>query len=194
MNDRDDFLPAVRNAAWWSGDSRMAANGRAVEAILIKQGKHEREDISDLEPVRMGHIMQPLIGRLAQDKLGIELKDADYALTHSKESWLKSHFDFISTDGTTLVEAKTYRFSGHSRADQGLYRPEGELAMWEKRDPILLTEQALTKKGLLDEAMIEQLKAKAAEIVDAAIIQAQNDPEPTVKDMFSNIYSSQKVG
>jgi len=97
-------------------------------------------------------------------------------------------------DGPTLVEAKTYRFSGHSRADQALYRPEGELAMWEKRDPILLTEQALTKKGLLDEAMIEQLKAKAAEIVDAAIIQAQNDPEPTVKDMFSNIYSSQKVG
>jgi acetoin:2,6-dichlorophenolindophenol oxidoreductase subunit alpha len=97
-------------------------------------------------------------------------------------------------DGPTLVEAKTYRFSGHSRADQALYRPEGELAMWEKRDPILLTEQALTKKGLLDEAMIEQLKAKAAEIVDVAIIQAQNDPEPTVKDMFSNIYSSQKVG
>ena len=97
-------------------------------------------------------------------------------------------------DGPTLVEAKTYRFSGHSRADQALYRPEGELAMWEKRDPILLTEQALTKKGLLDEAMIEQLKAKAAEIVDVAIIQAQNDPEPTVKDMFSNIYSFQKVG
>jgi len=99
-----------------------------------------------------------------------------------------------SGDGPTLVEAKTYRFSGHSRADQGLYRPEGELAMWEKRDPILLTEQALTKKGQLDEATIEQMKATAAEIVDAAIIQAQNDPEPTVKDMFSNIYSSQKVG
>ncbi len=97
-------------------------------------------------------------------------------------------------DGPTLVEAKTYRFSGHSRADQALYRPEGELAMWEKRDPILLTEQALTKKGLLNEATIEQMKVTAAEIVNAAIIQAQKDPEPTVNDMFSNIYSSQKVG
>jgi hypothetical protein len=117
MNDREDFLPEVRNSAWWSGDSRMAANGRAVEAILIKQGKHEREDISDLEPVRMGHIMQPLIGRLAQDKLGIELKDADYALTHSKESWLRSHFDFISTDGTTLVEAKNYNAAYRNKFD-----------------------------------------------------------------------------
>ena len=117
MNDRDDFLPEIRNSAWWSGDSRMAANGKAVEAILIKQGKHEREDISDLEPVRMGHIMQPLIGRLAQDKLGIELKEADYALSHSKESWLKSHFDFISTDGETLVEAKNYNAQVRSKFD-----------------------------------------------------------------------------
>ena len=117
MNDRDDFLPEVRNSAWWSGDSRMAANGRAVEAILIKQGKHEREDISDLEPVRMGYIMQPLIGRLAQDKLGIELKDADYALAHNKESWLKSHFDFISADGTTLVEAKNYNAAYRNKFD-----------------------------------------------------------------------------
>ena len=117
MNDRDDFAPAVRNSAWWSGDSRMAANGKAVEAILIKQGRHEREDISDLEPVRMGHIMQPLIGRLAQDRLGIELKDADYALTHSKESWLRSHFDFISVDGTTLVEAKNYNAAIRNKFD-----------------------------------------------------------------------------
>ena len=117
MNDRDDFAPAVRNAAWWSGDSRMAANGKAVEAILIKQGRHEREDISDLEPVRMGHIMQPLIGCLAQDRLGIELKDADYALTHHKEAWLKSHFDFISVDGTTLVEAKNYNAAVRNKFD-----------------------------------------------------------------------------
>ena len=117
MNDRDDFAPEVRNSAWWSGDSRMAASGRAVEAILIKQGKHEREDISDLEPVKMGHIMQPLIGRLAQDKLGIELKDADYALAHNKESWLKSHFDFISADGATLVEAKNYNAAYRNKFD-----------------------------------------------------------------------------
>ena len=97
-------------------------------------------------------------------------------------------------DGPTLVEAKTYRFSGHSRADQALYRPEGELEKWQKRDPILLTEQALTKKRILDDAKIAQMKANAEKIVEAAIEQASKDPEPTVKDMFSNIFTSQKVG
>jgi len=103
-----DFAPEIRNSAWWSGDSRMAANGKAAEAILIKQGKLEREEISHLENVRMGHVMQPVIGRLAQDRLQIELKDADYSMTHPKETWLRSHFDFISADGTVLVEAKNY--------------------------------------------------------------------------------------
>jgi hypothetical protein len=104
----DEFAPEIRNSAWWSGDSRMAANGKASEAILIKQGKLDREDISHLENVKMGHVMQPVIGRLAQDRLQMELKDADYAMTHPKESWLRSHFDFISADGTVLVEAKNY--------------------------------------------------------------------------------------
>ncbi len=117
MNDEQDFLPEIRNSAWYSGDSRMAANGRAVEAILTKQGKLPIPDLSDIEAVQMGKIMQPLIGRLAQDRLGIELKDADYALTHSKESWLKSHFDFIAADGETLVEAKNYNAQVRSKFD-----------------------------------------------------------------------------
>src|ERR671930_220821 len=40
--------------------------------------------------------------------------------------------------GPSLVEAKTYRFSGHSRADPGKYRPPGELDAWKKRDPVAL--------------------------------------------------------
>jgi predicted phage-related endonuclease len=116
-NDQADFAPAIRNGAWWSGDSRKAANGRAVDAILTKQGKLPIEDISHLEPVRMGHVMQPVIGRLFQEKHGIELKDADYALSHSTNDWFRSHFDFISADGNTLVEAKNYNAGVRNKFD-----------------------------------------------------------------------------
>lgn len=116
-NDINDFAPEVRNSAWWSGDSRKAANGRGNDAVLEKLGLKERPDLSNIEAVQMGHVMQPIIGRLAQDKLKIELKDADYALTHPKEQWLKSHFDFISADGKTLVEAKNYNASVRNKFD-----------------------------------------------------------------------------
>jgi predicted phage-related endonuclease len=117
MNAADDFAPEVRNSAWWSGDSRKAANGRGNEAVLEKLGLKERPDLSEVEAVQMGHVMQPVIGRLAQNKLKIELKDADYALVHPKETWLKSHFDFISADGKTLVEAKNYNAAVRNKFD-----------------------------------------------------------------------------
>ena len=37
-----------------------------------------------------------------------------------------------------FVEARTYRFVGHSRSDPGRYRPEGELDRWRERDPLTL--------------------------------------------------------
>jgi predicted phage-related endonuclease len=124
-----DFDPEVRNAAWWSGDSRMAASGKAGIAVLQKLGMVEPDDLSGVEAVQMGHVMQPIIGRLAQERLGIELKDADYAMTHPTEPWMRSHFDFISADGQTLVEAKNYTAAVRNKFDAGaLIIPAPDLA------------------------------------------------------------------
>ena len=119
-----DFSPETRNSAWWSGDSRLAAQGRANEAILQKQGKMERPDLSQVEAVQMGHVMEPVIGKLAQQKLQVELHKIEDALTHPKEAWLRSHFDFAGTENgkTILVEAKNYNSATRSKfdADTGL--------------------------------------------------------------------------
>jgi predicted phage-related endonuclease len=116
-NDQADFAPEIRRSAIWSGDSRKVANGKMVDVILEKQGKKEIPDLSGVEAVQFGHIMQPLIGRLAQDKLKIELKDADYAITHPSHDWFRSHFDFVSADGGVLVEAKNYNAAVRSKFD-----------------------------------------------------------------------------
>jgi predicted phage-related endonuclease len=100
-----------------------------VDVILTKQGKREAPDLSDVEAVQMGHIMQPVIGRLFQDKHKIELKEADYALTHTKHDWMRSHFDFISADGRVLVEAKNYNAGVRNKFDADANRiPDADLA------------------------------------------------------------------
>jgi predicted phage-related endonuclease len=116
--NQSDFAPEVRAAAWWSGDSRKAANGRAADVILEKLGKKEPPDLSGVEAVQMGKVMEPTIARLFQDKHRIELKDADYALSHKDEPWLRSHFDYISADGQTLVECKNYNAGVMSKFDE----------------------------------------------------------------------------
>lgn len=98
-----------------------------------------------------------------------------------------------SGNGPTFIEAKTYRFSGHSRADQALYRPEGELAMWQKRDPLLLTEQDLIARKLLTQEKIDLIKSTTEIELGALAKQVEKDPEPELSAMFSNIYTPKKM-
>ena len=125
-----DFSPEIRNSAIWSGDSRKVANGKANEVILTKQGKLEVEDISHVEAVQMGHVMEPVIGRLAQQKLGVELTKIEESLTHAKHPWFKSHFDFAGKQGskTFLVEAKNYNASVRNKFDVSGLAPPADVA------------------------------------------------------------------
>lgn len=105
-NDRNDFLPEVRNSALWSGDARRYATGKAGEVYAEKIGVKPLDDLSDIELVQMGHVFQEPIMREYARRNQINFKDADYQLSHPKETYLKSHFDYISEDGTTLYEVK----------------------------------------------------------------------------------------
>jgi pyruvate dehydrogenase E1 component alpha subunit len=91
--------------------------------------------------------------------------------------------------GPTLIEAKTYRFAGHSRADQALYRPEGELDSWKSRDPILLLEERAKKIGKMSESAVADMKARIAKEIEATVALCQGAPEPSPKTMFENIWS-----
>jgi predicted phage-related endonuclease len=125
-----DFTPETRNSAIWSGDSRKVANGKANEVILTKQGKMPIPDLSDIEAVQMGHVMEPVIGRLAQAKLGTELVKIEESLTHAKHPWFKSHFDFAGKQGgkSFLVEAKNYNASVRSKFDVSGIAPAADMA------------------------------------------------------------------
>jgi len=114
-----DFSPETRNSAWWSGDSRKAANGKANEVILTKLGMMDIPDLSGIEAVQMGHVLEPVIGRLAQNKLKVELHKVEEALTHKTEPWLRSHFDFAGTENgqTILVECKNYNAQVRNKFD-----------------------------------------------------------------------------
>ena len=70
-----------------------------------------------------------------------------------------------SSGSPVFVEARTYRFVGHSRSDPGRYRPEGELEQWQSRDPLTLAAAWLGER-------LEQAPARIAEVaaeVDALI-------------------------
>ena len=103
----DGFSPEERKAAWWATDSRRTVSGHFVDVILEKMGKKERDDLSEIEAVQMGLVMQPVIGKLFEDQTGIKVRDLDIAGTYDKEPWLRAHGDFETEDGG-LLEVKNF--------------------------------------------------------------------------------------
>ena len=78
-------------------------------------------------------------------------------------------------NGPSLVEAKTYRHGGHSRADPGKYRPDAEVKAWLERDPLPRYRQRLVKLGL-DEAALAAIEAEVEAEVEAATQTARTSP------------------
>ena len=124
-----DFTPETRNSAIWSGDSRKVANGKANDVILTKLGLMPIPDLSHIEAVQMGHVMEPVIGRLVQDRLQVELTKIEDSLTHPKEPWLRSHFDFAGKQNgkTILVECKNYNMAVRNKFE-GTNIPVADMA------------------------------------------------------------------
>ena len=112
-----DFTPEVRNAALWSNDARRFVEGKGGEVYAEKIGAKPLADLSDVEAVQMGLVMQEPIMKEYARRNQIEFKDADYAIYHPKEKWMASHFDYISADGRTLYEVKN--LGSHQRKKYG---------------------------------------------------------------------------
>ena len=90
--------------------------------------------------------------------------------------------------GPSLIECKTYRYSGHSRADPAKYRPDGELDQWKRRDPVLLYQERLKQFGI-GESAIETINAEVRHLVDDATEKCKAAPPPPLDLIAADVYA-----
>ena len=91
-------------------------------------------------------------------------------------------------DGPSLIEALTYRHGGHSRADQGSYRPKDEVTAWMARDPIPMYAARLVEAGVPRD-QLDRIEAEVIAAVEAAIEEAKAMPEPAPETATTNVWS-----
>ena len=92
--------------------------------------------------------------------------------------------------GPSLLEMKTYRYAGHSRSDQALYRPPGELDAWKARDPIDIFAARLVEEGATAQDELTGIRADVEAEISASAERVLAMPKATTDDMFRNIYAS----
>jgi pyruvate dehydrogenase E1 component alpha subunit len=90
----------------------------------------------------------------------------------------------------TLIEARTYRYMGHSMADpiHGHYRTKEELEEQKLLDPIECFAARLTNDGLLHDTMHAILKQSAEDEVQDALTFADESPDPDLGDLYTDVY------
>ena len=91
-------------------------------------------------------------------------------------------------EGPSLVEAKTYRHGGHSRADPGTYRPQEEVDAWLKRDPLIIYRKRLLENGVT-ESTLEQIEAETEQMLNEATEAAKASPPPSNDVLMTNVWS-----
>ncbi|TMA67362.1 MAG: pyruvate dehydrogenase (acetyl-transferring) E1 component subunit alpha [Deltaproteobacteria bacterium] len=88
-----------------------------------------------------------------------------------------------------FIEAKTYRFRGHSMADPAKYRSKEEVQKWMERDPINVLGQRMQTLGI---ASAEQLRALDDDVkaqVEDAVEFAEQSPLPAPETVTEHVYA-----
>ncbi len=90
-----------------------------------------------------------------------------------------------------LLEARTYRFRGHSMADPATYRTREEVEQQKKRDPLNVLAEHARAAGLeLPRGDLEALEAEVAKRVQAALEAADQAPDPAPEAIWQDVYAS----
>jgi pyruvate dehydrogenase E1 component alpha subunit len=89
----------------------------------------------------------------------------------------------------TLLEARTYRYMGHSMSDPGNYRTRAEIEKYQERDPIKVFTNQLKEAGLIEDGDIAEIEAQVKEAVERSVKFADESPMPDPQELYTDIYA-----
>jgi acetoin:2,6-dichlorophenolindophenol oxidoreductase subunit alpha len=118
------------------------------------------------------------------DAIVVDGQDADVVYRVARTAYDKAR----AGGGPSLIECKTYRYSGHSRADPAKYRPAGELEKWRERDPIKIYRERLLQFGI-GQDVIDRIEAETRRKVDEATEKCKAAPPPPAEILTTDVYA-----
>ncbi len=147
-------------------------NGYAISVPLSKQSA-----VADLSLRAIGYNM-PGLAVDGQNVLDVYSVTSD-ALARARNG-----------QGPTLIEARTYRYLGHTSDDNDkAYRSAQEVAAWRKHDPIDRMAQMLISERVLTEKLATEIDESVTAEVALAAKEAAAAPDPEPADAYLHVYA-----
>ncbi len=88
----------------------------------------------------------------------------------------------------TIIEAKTYRWYGHSRSDPRAYRTKAEEKAWHARDPITVLGEKLLDEGLCTQEELDAIREQANEAIETATQFGIDSAWPDASELAKDVY------
>jgi pyruvate dehydrogenase E1 component alpha subunit len=97
-------------------------------------------------------------------------------------------------NGPYFLEIVTYRFRGHSMGDPERYRKQDEVRKWQEEDPIGIYNRHLLQEKIASEEELQEIESQVEAELKDAIEFAESSPEPSLDELFKDIYADQETG
>lgn len=90
----------------------------------------------------------------------------------------------------TLIEARTYRFMGHSMSDpvHGHYRTKAEVEEQKRHDPIKIFTTTLESLRVVSREEVEEIDKKVREVVEDAVAFSERSDDPQPMELSTDVY------
>lgn len=100
--------------------------------------------------------------------------------------------EYAKTHGPILLEAKTYRYVGHSMSDPGTsYRDRSEIqAVRDTRDPIAQLKARILDNKLATEDELDNIDAELKKEIAEAVTFATESAHPAAQELFTDVYTT----
>lgn len=117
---------------------------------------------------------------------GVVVDGIDVLAVHraGREAVARAH----NGDGPPLIEAKTFRWRGHTESDPDEYRDQAEVERHRRRDPIALLRSHITAHGAATGAELDRLDAEITQAIDTEADANLEGPPPTASGLELNVF------
>jgi acetoin:2,6-dichlorophenolindophenol oxidoreductase subunit alpha len=167
------FHEAVNFAAVWK-----------LPVVFVCENNLYMEYTSIYDVTAVKHPAADRASAYGLESIIVDGQDADAVYRVAQTAFDKAR----AGNGPSLIECKTYRYSGHSRADPAKYRPDGELEHWKKRDPILIYRERLKQFGIGD-GVITRIETEVNQEIEEATERCKAAPVPPLDILTTDVYA-----
>jgi pyruvate dehydrogenase E1 component alpha subunit len=93
-----------------------------------------------------------------------------------------------SGKGPTFIEARCYRYRGHSMSDAGKYRSKAEVEHWKKRDPIPKLKKMIQEDFEVPNDEFKKVDKEIADRLEEAVKFAESGKELPLDRIYEDLY------